>query len=177
MTLPDVDSTTTYGGELFDYTASVDPTTDRPAAGANPAYTSVAMMTHTVPRALARFSPQGSGTPILAAAGFQWDAVWKAATGTAPVLAHTGTGTHTITFPTTVNDEIAAGQPGYLAAGHTVNFRMAMPSVEPGSTTLWQVSAVVTSPNVITVTTWSPNAGSPIKADVNDGTVIDLEIF
>ncbi len=177
MTLPDVDSLTTAGGGLQDYTAVQDPTTDRPAAGANTAYCNEAMATHTLPRAIVRFSPQGSSAPVLAASGFQWDAVWKAATGTAPVLAHTGTGTHTITFPTTVADEIPAGVPGYLAAGHTVNFRMAMPSVEPGSTTLWQVSAVVTSPNVVTVTTWSPNAGSPIKADVNDGTVIDMEIF
>ena len=73
--------------------------------------------------------------------------------------------------------QIPAGVPGYNAAGHTVTCRMVCPDVEPGSTTLWQVSAVVSAPNVITVTTWSPNAGSPIKANVNDGTVIDLTIF
>ena len=79
MTLPDIDTLTTAGGGLQDYTAVIDPTTDRPAAGANTAYANEAMATHTQVRALIRFVPNGTSAPTLAATGFQWDSVWKAA--------------------------------------------------------------------------------------------------
>ncbi len=149
MTLPDVDTNATYAGSLFDYSAPVDPTTDRPAAGANPAYANVAMSTHTIARCWTRFSPQGTGTPILAAAGVQCDAVWFTATPTLPVVARSGVGIYTVTWPTTVQDEIPPGYPGAAASNHNVNLRASKTNVEGNA--LWFPQSQPTSANVLTV--------------------------
>lgn len=173
MTAPDTDTLPTYGGGLNDYSPVIDSTTDRPAAGANAAYASTAMMSHTATRFACRITPQGSSTPILAAAGAQWDAQWAAATVTAPVLAHTGTGVLTITVPATVMDEIAVGAAGYNASGHTVNFRFSWWNIEYGATTVYAVQTTV-SVNVITVKTFTLSGSTLTAADINDGTVINV---
>jgi hypothetical protein len=169
MTLPDVDTLSTLGGALYDYSPPIDPTTDRGAAAANPAYANAAMATHTLCRFFCRFNPTG-GAPVLAATGTQWDAVWEAATATAPVLAHSSTGIYTITVPATVADEIPAGLPGYNSSGHAVNFRTAWENVELGSTTTYQVFVTVNT-NVMTVKIYSVGT-TPALVDPNDGTII-----
>jgi len=171
VTAPDVDSLATYGGGLNDYSPVIDATTDRPAAGANASYASTAMMSHVAPRCAVRFSPQGSGTPILAAAGAQWDAQWGLATPTPPVLARTGTGVYTITYPATVADEIPVGAAGYNASGHSTSLRFCWINLEYGATTPYILKAVVTAPNVITVSIYNT---SFVATDPNDGTVIGI---
>ncbi len=103
------DAFSTYGGGLFDYSSVVDPTRDRPAAGANAAYSAVAGMTHTAIRAWVRMTLNATATPVLVA----HDALWGNSLAVAPVLARTGVGIYTITWPTNVQDEITIGTPGY----------------------------------------------------------------
>lgn len=170
MSLPDLDTVATYGGTLSDYSPVIDSTTDRPAAGANPAYANIAMATHTLIRAFARFVPAGTGAPALASSGTVYDAVWLAVTATAPVVARTTTGVYTLTWPTTVFDEIPAGAPGYNASGHTVNFRAGFANVEVGSTSIWMAS-VSCSANVVTVKIFN-SSGS--LADPNDSSVFGI---
>lgn len=143
MTTPDVTDATGYGlptggfqnGEGL---AVVDPTTDQDAAAASAALNDTAQMTHTADRAWARFTA-GASPAIVNTNGH--DAMWGSLSGVKPVPAHTGTGTWTLTWPATVQDQ--------LGNSHSVNFRKARVSVE--GSTLAFVQWEVTAPNVITV--------------------------
>lgn len=172
MTAPDKDTLTTYGGALNDYSAVIDSTTDRPAQGANQAYASTAMMTHCSPRCFTRVQPAGTGTPVLAASGVQYDAQWIVATSTAPVVARSTTGTITITWPSTVADEIPSNAPGYLSGGHSLNLRCGWGNCEPGASTRYDYTVVASAPNVLTLKTYT--AGTSTLVDVNDNTVFDV---
>lgn len=177
MTLPDQDSLVGAGGALADYSPVIDSSTDRSAAGANTAYANAQMATRTNTRAVVRFNPTG-GSPVLAASGEQYNAVWLATTATAPVLAHSSTGVYTITWPATVMDEIPAtlptGQatPGYNANGHSVNFKSGWWNAELGATTPY-LAFVTVAANVITVKIYSVGS-SPALTDPNDGTVFAI---
>ena len=78
----------------------------------------------------------------------QYQAVWKNATSTLPVLARTTTGVFTITNPTLVSDEYQASI-GYDLT-HTVNLTMPVMAVVQGST-VYHVQVTPTSGNVTTV--------------------------
>ena len=108
MTLPDIDDIDVFGGALYDYSAVIDPTTDRPAAGANPAYCDIAALTHTALRAWVRFTLNGTATPVLVA----HDSNWGNSPSVAPTFTRTSAGLYTITWPTVVYDEIPVGRPG-----------------------------------------------------------------
>lgn len=140
MTLPDTDSLNTYGGELADYAPIEDPTTDRSADAANMAFASVAMMTHTIPRAIVQFAGHAT-TPTRTT----HDAVWGNTSGVAPTIAKTGTGVYTVTWPSSVNDE--------LGEAHTVSVRY--PTGSALSSTAYHVQCVATSANVVTVYTFT----------------------
>lgn len=113
MTLPDVDSLAIMGGSLVDYGSGVeDPSTDRPAVGSNVGYADAAAATHTVTRAWVRIV--GSATAPTVATH---DSVWGNSLAVTPTLVRNGVGDITITWPATVNDEIAN------TALHTVNIR------------------------------------------------------
>lgn len=144
MTAPDIDTLSSYGGALNDLAPVIDPTTDRPADGANPAYASIAALTHCGPRASARITWAGTGTPTLTTHEEQWNNGNNAA----PTVARTGVGLGTLTYPATVLDEIPSGSPGYNASGHALNMRFALGGCEDQAT-LYHVQAYPSAPNVI----------------------------
>jgi hypothetical protein len=143
MTCPDVSDIADYGvpdggfkdGEGI---AVEDPTTDQPADGANATFNDTASMTHTADRAWARFTAGASPT-IVSTNGH--DAMWGSLSGVKPTPAKTATGTWTLTWPSTVQDQ--------LGATHTTNLRKARASVE--GSVLKFVQCKVTAPNVVTV--------------------------
>ena len=155
------DALTTYGGALNDYSPVVDPTTDRPAAGANACYSAVAGMTHTGTRAWCRFTLNGSAAPVLIA----HDAMWGNSIAVAPVVARTGTGTVTITWPTTVQDEIPVGAPGYTGPLPT-NLRAGWASNR--GTTAYQRTFDITSANVATLHVFNAAGSSADTAGATD---------
>ncbi len=144
MTAPDKDSIQTYGGALNDYTPVIDATTDRPAAGANQAYATAAALSQTGIRAWARFTWNASTLTLV-----NHVEMWSSGPGNAvPTLAHTATGVSTVTWPTTVNDEILINQPGYTSP-HTLALRAGWGNAQ-GGTNLPKIT--ITSANVATVT-------------------------
>jgi hypothetical protein len=172
--LPSVAALATYGGPLKNYSATVDSSTDRPDAGANPAYADVAAMTHCAPRAIVRFRPVGSGTPILVS----WDAVWNNGNNAAPVVSRAGAGSYLITFPATVLDEIPSGSPGSTPGGIALNLRMALPGVEPLAGVMYQVGTLVqptTPANAVAVAIATVGTSTP--ADPSDATTFSVVIF
>ena len=165
MTAFSGDALSTYGGALNDYSATVDPTTDRPAAGANAAYSAIAGMTHTAPRAWARFTWNGSTMTLVA-----HDAMWGNSLAVAPVVAHSGTGLATVTWPTTVSDEIQSGAPGYTGP-LPLNLRAGWSNVHTG-TTFFFSKVNITSANVATLAI--ANTGG---SAADPGSAIDFDVF
>lgn len=161
MPLPDIDTVDTYGGELVDYAPVEDPTTDQSGEGLNALKSTSASLTHTAARAWARFQG-GDGfifVPDFTATNSH-DANWGNDLGVRPVLARTGTGVYTLTWPSTVTDE--------LGEAHAVNFRWAKASFENQAAV---VNAECTAVNVVTIRVWDM-AGA--AADYN-GKVIFVE--
>lgn len=113
MTLPDADSLSTYGGPYANYgVGPVDPTTDLDANLFNKMAATIAMASRMVDRCEVAFTWNGASLSLSS-----WEAVWKGKTVTAPVLARSAAGTYTVTFPTSVQDE--------LLVFHTLNFTSA----------------------------------------------------
>jgi len=142
MTLPSIDTITTYGGVFADYGVSVvDPTTDQSADDFNKMSASVAMMTNTAIRAWAIFTTAATtGAMALQSHG----AVWG--TSVAPTLARSGAGVFTVTWPSTVDDE--------LGESHNVNI-LGVLRPNPYGSTLVHTQAERTSANVVTVYTFA----------------------
>lgn len=155
--LPDIDTLATLGGELTNYAPIEDPTTDLDATADNTARGNVAMLTHTSRRAWCRFTAAASTGAMVRVAH---DAMWG--TSVPPTLARTGSGTFTVTWPTTVDDE--------LGNSHSLNIRAASANSRGGST-LYFVSAVPTSANVITV--YVHNAAGSL----NDAVGVDFDVY
>lgn len=170
--LPDVDALATLGGALQDYSPVIDPTRDRPAAGANVGYADAAAATHTVLRGIFRLTWNGAGTPTIA----YHDEVWNGSTNgvpnnAAPVAARTSTGVATITYPSTVVDEIGASNPGGNGNPHNVNLQAVVAMVEGG--TPLHVQAAVTSANVVTIYLFNT---SFVAADATTGVTISVMV-
>ena len=82
--------------------------------------------------------------------------MWGSSSGVKPTLARTSAGVYTLTWPTTVTDQ--------LGASHNVNLRWAKASCEDAAGFF---RAKVTSPNVVTVTcTDTSNAANDFAGDV-----------
>jgi hypothetical protein len=112
MTLPDVDSLAILGGALQNYAPVEDPTTDLDAGADNKSRCDVAAMTHTLTRTWVNFQAAATtGAMVLVA----HDSVWGNTAPVTPTLARTSAGIYTITFPTSVTDE--------LGVAHTTNLR------------------------------------------------------
>jgi hypothetical protein len=158
------DALATYGGALYDYSPVIDPTRDRPAAGANAAYAAIAGATHTVPRAWVRMTLNGTATPILVA----HDAIWGNTISVAPVLARTGVGVETITWPANDQDEIPIGFPGYTGP-LPLNLRAGWGNAR--GATLFFVTVTPTAANVFTVRIWN---SSGTAADPGSATDVDV---
>lgn len=168
--LPKVASINSYGGPKNDYSSPKDSSTDRSAAGVNPAYGDVAAMTHTAARSWARMTVHSAGgTPTLVAN----DEVWNNGNNAAPTTARSGAGVFTLTYPTTVVDEIPATSPGYIGP-QAVNFRAGRGS-NRGGTTWYQVEVVPTAANVLTVYLWKFSGGVPTLGD--PASDIDVDVW
>jgi hypothetical protein len=169
MTLPDVDSLSTYGGALSDYSPVVDPTTDESAVFRNKYAANVAMMTQTACRAMRSFVGQTGATPIDPVVGFVHAAVWGAGPSLKPTVTRSSTGLWLVTWPTTVSSELTGAltsQGG--GTTHTVNLRRARASVELSGSTKFDATARVTAANVVEVRGWT---GAGVLDDLNGLTV------
>lgn len=159
------DAFSTYGGGLFDYSPVVDPTRDRPAAGANAAYTATAEMTLTAVRARATFTVNGAVAPVLVS----HNALWGNSLAVAPVPVRTSAGIYTVTWPTTVQNQITIGTPGYTGP-LPLNLVSGWANLQVVATA-FDLFVVLTSANVATVKCFSV-AGS--LADPSVATNIDV---
>lgn len=144
--LPGLPSLAGYDGALFDYSPKVDATRERGAAGANNAFNDVAMMGLTAVRAWVNLTPNGAGTPTLNS----HQAMWGTGPSVAPVPAHAATGKVTITWPTTVSDQIQNGLPGYNGA-ITLNLRASWVNSNANTGTGLIVTSAITAANQVTV--------------------------
>lgn len=138
MTLPDVDSLDTYGGELNDYRPVVDPTTDRAAAAANQAYASIAMATHVVPRAIVRVTQAATVVTVA-----YHDAVWGDALAVKPTVVRNSAGNYTVTWATSFDDE--------LGVSHSTDFKCVMSAtIETSGTALaFKVSKTANTATIV----------------------------
>ncbi len=164
MTLPEIDTLTTYGGGLNDYSPPVDPTVDRSAAGANAAYASMAAMTATATRAWVRLTLNGASAPTLVA----HNSNWGNQIGVAPVLTRSSVGSYLITWPSTVSDQIQSGTPGYFGP-HTLNLRAGWANVRFVSTA-W-LPFVSAATNVATLIICS------VSGTLSDTTATDVDVY
>lgn len=139
MTLPNTATFDTYGVRKSNYAPVEDPSTDEDADDRNEYVNDVASMTHTALRAWYAFV--GHGTTPTDATSNVHDAVWGNDVSVKPTPAHSATGVYTITWPTSINDE--------LDVDYSVNLRHAWANVE--GSTLYFVQCTVTAPNVVTV--------------------------
>jgi hypothetical protein len=164
MTLPNQADPDTYGmpdGGWTNYDPLVDPTTDVDAEnGGNDAFADIAAMTHTAVRGWARFT---AGTSPTLATPNGSEAVWGNQSPVVPVPAHVTTGEYTLTFPTTVTDN--------MNVTYTVNLRRARVSCE--GSTFYPCQCAVTAPNVVTVwicnSSFSPNDATGVIFHVEAG--------
>ncbi len=162
MSLPDASDIADYGGALVDYQAAIeDATTDRGAANANKAYNDCAMMTRTATRAWARFTGDAA-TPVLIAQPNGHNAMWGSSGGVAPTLARTALGIYTITWPTSVTDQ--------LGVAHTLNLSPAAWCQVEG-TTAYFTNVIKTAANVLEAHIF---LGSTAAANDASGKVITI---
>ena len=159
MTLPDRDALSTYGGALDNYGQMTDPTTDEDAAWRNKYVANVAMMTHTVTRAVRSFLGTSGGATSIAdpSTGFIHDAVWGDSSTVKPSVTHVQTGIYDIVYPSTVSDE--------LAADHSVVVRRAWGNVEQSDSTLRIASPAVSASQKVRVYTYKANASGQLILD------------
>jgi len=101
MALPDKATFATLGGEIDDYSAVEDPTTDLAGAFSSETRADVAAMTRMIPRAVVSFTTDGATCTVV-----DHDSVWGADLAVKPtvVLDLGYGGKSVITWPTTVTD-------------------------------------------------------------------------
>lgn len=137
--LPDIATLANdLGGTLVNYAPVEDASTDLDASFDNGSRNNVAMMTHTAPRSWARVTTgANTGAMVLVSN----DAMWG--NSVPPTKAFVSLGTFTLTYPTSVNDE--------LGVAHTLNLRWATIN-HRSAAAFFLVQAAVTAANVITFT-------------------------
>jgi hypothetical protein len=141
MALPDKATFATLGGEISDYSAVEDPTTDLAGTFSSETRADVAAMTRMIPRAFVSFTTTGASCTVV-----DHDAVWGSDLSVKPVVTIDPVygATYVITWPTTVTD--ARG------VQRALNLRRALGNVEAGG---WTTATYRRSANVIAVTTGS----------------------
>jgi hypothetical protein len=162
------DALATYGGPLTDYSPVIDATRDRPASGANVAYSDTAALTHVSPRAWVSFTVNGTAAPTFVA----HDAMWGNAIGVQPVVTRSSPGVYVVTWPANVQDEIPIGFPGYTGP-LPLNLRAGFANLRVVATA-FDLFVVITSANVATVSCFNV-AGS--LADPGVATGIDVFVI
>ena len=144
--LPNPASLALYGGQLQNYqgTAAIDPTTDLDASAGNNAFNDVAMMTRTSPRAVVRFTWAGTGSPTIVS----HFAMWGNTNAVVPAVARGGVGLGTMSWPSSVSDDmIDPTKPGYIGA-IALNLRSATGECK-SLTTRYGIQTNITSANVV----------------------------
>lgn len=173
--LPNTASINNYGGPKNDYSAPIDPSTDRSATGVNPAYGDLAAMTHTAFRVWAHLTLYSSGAAPTVVAH---DETWNNGNNVALVAARVSPGIFTMTYPSTVVDEIPSGSPGYTGPqstnllGGVGNVR----SVVATPTEWGDLKVSATAPNVMTLYFWKFANGGMTLGDPSPSS-IDVDFF
>lgn len=173
--LPKVASIASYDGVKADYSAPIDSSTDRTAAGVNPAYGDVAAMTHTAFRAWIRLTLYSSGAAPTVVAH---DETWNNGLNAAPVAARTTGGQFTVTYPSTVVDEIPSGSLGYTGP-QALNLLAALGGVRsnlPTPTDWGDLKAMPSAPNVVSLYFWKFAGGGMTLGDPTPSQ-IDVDVF
>jgi hypothetical protein len=152
--LPTSASLANYGGQKINFAPVEDPNTEYDQSELNQAFNDVAMMTRTAVRGFVRFTTSAT-TPAIVTHYAQWG---NAAPVT-PVVARTGTGVFTVTFPASVTDELGVSQ--------SLLIRASAVHVE-GNTFANSARCSATSSNVVTVYT----AASGTAADIAGSTIL-----
>ena len=177
MPLTKAASISTYGGAKKDYSAPIDSTTDRTAAGVNPAYGDVAAMSHTDFRAWAHltlYANTGAVPTIVA-----HDEKWNNGQNAAPVVARVSPGVFTLTYPTTVLDEIPSGIDGY-SGPQTVGLVSGLGQARASVPTLggyYDLKCFPTANNVLSLYLWHQAPGGMTLGDVYGFSQIDVDAW
>jgi hypothetical protein len=154
---PESASLSEFGGVKSNYfVAPVDPTTDIDEDNWNYLICNAAMGSRMQPRCEAVFTGHAT-TPVFV----EFEAVWKGGTATSPVIARTGSGVFTVTYPASVNDE--------LGEAHSVNLKRAWGQAEGTTSYTVQCSA---SANVVTVRVFLTSTGA-----ANDAADVTLVVW
>jgi hypothetical protein len=155
---PTANTVADYGGIFSDGGVKVvDPTTDQSAAQYAVHQGSTAALTHTGAKAWVRFV---AGTSPALAASNNGDAAWGNDPSVRATPLRTGTGTYTLTWPTSVVDLI----------GNTQSVLFVRATAQSEGSTLAFARVAVTSANILTVSTFNA-AGS-----ANDVTGITIHV-
>lgn len=157
--LPDVDALASYGGVKANDFNVEDPTTDEDAAHRNLYAANTAAATHTLIRAYRRLV--GNATTPTDPGSNVHDAVWGDSLAVKATIARTGTGVYTITWPTTVTDE--------LGVVHTVNLVDGWANIN--GSVLYFAQVTITAPNVATVYVFNSSAAA------NDAVGVTIAVF
>ena len=167
MTVPDLDSLSTYGGTTVDYSPPWDPRYQKSSQFYCKALSAAAGLTQTMPRAVLTIS----SSPAVTAS----KTLWSNGAGAAITVATSSAGVYVVTFPTTVYDDITSGYPGYTSAGHTVNLRAGWASVTRGTSADYVAQCNVSG---VEATVYVRNAGSSFAlANIPSGSVLNLWVI
>ena len=167
MTVPDLDSLSTYGGATIDYSPPWDPRYQKSSQYYCKSLSACAGLTQTMPRALLTISSAPAVTTS--------KTLWSNGTGAAITVSTSATGVYVITFPGTVYDDIYSGYPGYMSAGHTVNLRAGWAFVSYSSGNDYIAQCNVSG---ITATVYVRNAGSSFNlANIPSGSSLNLWVI
>jgi hypothetical protein len=123
MPLPDRDSLATAGGAVLDYSSTIDPTRERPAAAANAGFADATSATATVARVSARIKSAGTGTPVF----LFHDEVWNNGANVAPTIQRVAVGQWSIIYAAGASGGVVVDE---LGNNHTVNLQSAIATPE-----------------------------------------------
>lgn len=175
MGLPNTTSLASYGGAKNDFSAPIDSSTDRSATGVNPAYNDIAAMTHTAFRVWAHLTLYSNGAaPTIVAR----DEMWNNGLNNGPVVARVAAGQFSLTYPTTVLDEIPPTSPGY-SGPQAVNLLGGIGQARcgvPTSSDWADVKVFPTAPNVLMAYFWHQASGGMTLGDPSPSS-IDIDVF
>lgn len=164
MPLPDVDSLATAGGAVLDYSPVIDPTRERPAAGANAGLLDATSATHTVARTVARLKSTGAGTPTI----LFHDETWGGnVTNPGPTVQRLGVGQWALIYANGASGGTVLDEMGNQ---HTVNLQSAICTPE-GAPYLTSVGC--SAPNILGIGIFS-TVGASIGVDPPSGAVFNV---
>lgn len=151
---PSILSYEELAGEINDYSAVVDPTTDLPANASNMTRAALAAMSRITPKIYLEWTNDGTDALIT-----QFDSVVGNADINRPTITKTGTGQWRLTFSAFVTDFMGVSQPW--------NFRNAEASALD-SLVILHLQTFLVAPNVIDVFIWElPGAIATDAAGTN----------